>query len=136
MIMKNTFLLLMFILIYEVNFAQSIIGAEKIVAPAEYENVYVHKVSGDSLTTTFVIFVKEKVTMHKHEHHSENVYVLEGTAMMQLGEVRQEIKAGDIIFIPKNIWHEVIVTSKTPLKVISVQSPLFDGKDRVLYEKQ
>lgn len=134
--MKNNILLGLFIASVSLAEAQSIIDHEKIVAPAEYENVHVHKVSGDSLTTTFVIFIKEKVAMHKHEHHSENVFVLEGTAIMQLGEVRQEIKPGDLIFIPKNTWHEVIVTSETPLKVISVQSPLFDGKDRVLYEKQ
>ncbi|MFZ5553316.1 MAG: cupin domain-containing protein [Bacteroidota bacterium] len=134
--MKNIHLAILFLFFAPETFSQSIQETAKIQPPAEYENVHVHKVSGDSLTTTFVIFVKEKVAMHKHEHHSENVYVLEGTAMMTLGDVRQEIKPGDIIFIPKNTWHEVIVTSKIPLKVISVQSPLFDGKDRILYEKQ
>lgn len=134
--MKSALLTLFFFGFSLVNFSQSILSAEKIEAPKEYDNVFVHKVSGDSLTTTFVIFIKEKVSLHKHENHSENVVVLEGTAIMQLGEVRQEIKAGDIIFIPKNTWHEVVVTSSTPLKVLSIQSPLFDGKDRVLYEKQ
>ena len=42
---------------------------------------------------------------------------------------------GDFVFIPKNTPHSVNVISKVPLKVISVQAPFFDGKDRVLLEE-
>jgi len=39
---------------------------------------------------------------------------------------------GGSIFIPQNTWHYVKVTSAEPLKVLSIQAPNFDGKDRVL----
>ena len=55
--------------------------------------------------------------------------------MMTLGSITKEIKAGDIIFIPANTFHEVKVTSEKPLKVISIQAPEFDGTDRVPYLK-
>lgn len=134
--MKNLlFLFLLFFLIAH-SHAQSAVETGKITAPKESNPVHVHQVSGDSLVSTFIIFIAEQVPMHKHEFHSENVYVLEGTATMTLGSDRLEIKPGDLIFIPANTWHDVKVSSDIPLKVISIQAPEFDGKDRVIYKNQ
>jgi mannose-6-phosphate isomerase-like protein (cupin superfamily) len=116
--------------------AQSLISATEINPTKEYDNVYVERIAGDSLVSTFIIWIKENVPMHKHQYHSENVIVIEGTAIMTLGDKQQEIKAGDIIFIPANTWHDVRVTSETPLKVVSVKSPYDDGKDVIIYKKQ
>ena len=41
---------------------------------------------------------------------------------------------GDIIFIPMNTVHSLKVTSSIPVKVLSVQSPRFDGKDRIFVD--
>lgn len=98
----------------------------------EYENVFSQQIASDSLVSSFVIWIKKEVKEHKHEYHSEHVYVLEGTAEMTLNDRRFTLKAGDFIFIPKNTWHYVKVTSNEPLKVLSIQAPTFDGKDRVL----
>lgn len=113
-----------------------VINESKITLPEEAGSVYVHRVSSDSLSTAFILYIKEEVAMHKHEYHSENVIVLEGTAILYLDDTRYEIKAGDIIFIPKNTWHSVLVTSDIPLKVISIQSPFFDGTDRIIFKNQ
>jgi mannose-6-phosphate isomerase-like protein (cupin superfamily) len=59
------------------------------------------------------------------------VYVIDGEAEMRLGDKTVKIKNGDIIFIPKGTVHAVKVTSKRPLKVLSVQAPHSDGTDRV-----
>ncbi|HRE74423.1 MAG TPA: cupin domain-containing protein [Flavobacteriales bacterium] len=132
----KTLLLLFSAVLFSASLNAQAYDASKITPPAEYENIHVHKVAGDSLTSTFIIFIKQNVAMHKHESHSENVIVLEGSGTMTLGSDRFEIKAGDIIFIPVNTWHSVIVNSIVPLKVISVQSPEFDGTDRVIYKNQ
>jgi mannose-6-phosphate isomerase-like protein (cupin superfamily) len=42
-----------------------------------------------------------------------------------------DIKSGDYFRIPKNTFHSLIVKSEEPMKVLSVQSPEFLGKDRV-----
>lgn len=127
-------------LVFSVSFIRSahaqIIHHDSIKAPDDYSNTHVHKVFGDSLSTTFIIYIKEKVPMHKHETHSENVYILEGSAIMYLDGNKYEIKPGDMIFIPQNTWHSVDVTSENPLKVISIQSPLFDGNDRIIFKNQ
>ena len=96
-----------------------------------YDNLYIKKLSSDSLSTSFAIWIKLKVKLHKHDFHTEHVYVLEGSGDFTLGDTTQPIKKGDLITIPKNTWHGVEVTSKVPLKVVSIQSPEFKGIDRV-----
>lgn len=103
-------------------------------APAAYDNVYSRKLYSDSLASSFIIFVKKEVKEHRHAAHAEHVLVLEGEAAMTIGARSFKIKKGDLIFIPKNSWHAVKVTSATPLKVLSVQAPAFDGSDRILKE--
>jgi len=98
----------------------------------EYDNVTSKKLYSDSLVTTFEIWVKKEVPLHKHAYHTEQVIVLEGEANMRLGEEWKIIKAGDIIIIPVGTLHQVIVTSLIPLKVLSIQAPEFDGIDRVI----
>jgi len=112
-------------------FAQT--NAMKDVKPdsTNFENIHVKKLSTDSLSTSFAIWIKLKVKMHKHVDHTEHVYVLEGKGSMTVGSEVIPIKKGDLVTIPKDTWHGVDVTSKKVLKVISVQSPQFLGVDRV-----
>lgn len=116
--------------------AQQVVPHQNIQAPAEYENIYVHQIASDSLSSSFIIFIKQEVKMHKHEWHTENVVILEGEGVMTLGSDRFVLHPGDVIFIPKNTWHSVQVSSDIPLKVLSIQSPNFDGSDRVIYKNQ
>lgn len=90
--------------------------------------------AADSLCSTFFIIIPGEVKLHYHALHSENVMVIEGKGLMKLGDKEFEITKGDIIVIPKGTKHSVKNTGKTPLKVISVQAPYFDGKDRVMVD--
>lgn len=99
-----------------------------------FENILVESLAGDSLSSSFLIWVKKSVAPHFHEHHSENVIILDGHAQMRIGNDTLQIEKGDHLFIPKGTPHAVWVKSDKPLKAISIQSPRFDGKDRVLIE--
>lgn len=124
-------ILFCFLLFNVVAHSQSIIGLDSVLSPPKnFENVHVEKLFGDSLSTSFMIWVKDTVATHRHNWHSETIHVFEGKATMYMNGKRQIIKAGDNIFIPKKTWHAVKVTSDEPLKVISVQSPGFFGEDR------
>lgn len=114
--------------------AQKHLSLDTVKAPASYENIHVVPIASDSLVSSFVIFVKKEVKAHKHVTHSENVYILEGEGMMTLGDKKFKVKKGDMVVIPKNTVHSLKVTSSKPAKVLSVQSPVFDGKDRVFVE--
>jgi len=100
------------------------------------ENIYNKVLFGDSLASSFCIVIKKEVKSHKHLNHSEHVIVVEGEAIMHLGDKTFTIKKGDVIFIPKNTIHSVKNTGKQPLKVLSIQAPRFDGTDRIMIEQK
>jgi|ERR1051326_2175137 mannose-6-phosphate isomerase-like protein (cupin superfamily) len=132
---KSTVLTIICICVFIVkNSAQTMQSLDTIKPPASYENIYNRPVYSDSLVSSFVIFIKKEVKLHKHVSHTEHVYILDGTGEMTLGDKKFKVKKGDVIFIPKNTPHSLTVTSKTPVKVLSIQSPNFDGKDRVMID--
>lgn len=126
-------LLLLFTLVVASNLGhtQSVQSVEDIQPEKAFDNIFVHKIDGDDLTTQFIIWVKDTVKTHQHEHHSETVYVLEGEGKFYFEDSTISITKGDFIFIPKQTWHSVKVTSDRPMKVVSNQSPAFYGDDRI-----
>ncbi|MCI5055755.1 MAG: cupin domain-containing protein [Flavobacteriales bacterium] len=98
------------------------------------KNINVKKMYSDSLVTSFLIWVKESVRAHKHIEHTETLYVLEGEGKMIIGGSEVSIQPGDFFTIPKNTEHSLSVTSNEAVKVISVQTPVFNGKDRIFTE--
>lgn len=119
------------LLITQWVYPQQHINSDTIRFSTKEENLLNRRLFGDSLCSSFCIMIRKEVKLHKHLHHSEHIVVQEGEALMTLGEKQIQIKKGDVVFIPENTYHSVTVTSKTPLKVISIQSPFFDGTDRV-----
>lgn len=110
---------------------QKIAGIDTTGAVTLSENIYNRKLAGDSLASSFCIVIKKEVKLHKHLRHSEHVLVLEGEGAMDCGEQSFHVKKGDLIFIPANTPHAVKRTGAVPLKMLSIQSPHFDGTDRV-----
>jgi mannose-6-phosphate isomerase-like protein (cupin superfamily) len=99
-----------------------------------FENIYSEKIAEDSLQFTFFIAVKKSVLPHYHKNHSESIVVISGTGDMMLGEEKIKLREGIQVSIPKNTIHCVIVKGKKPIRVISVQSPIFDGSDRYMID--
>ncbi|GIV42801.1 MAG: hypothetical protein KatS3mg034_2111 [Vicingaceae bacterium] len=111
-----------------------IINTSDINPDKDFENIHVQKVTDDSLATSFIIWIKKEVKPHYHRFHTEHIYVVEGTGEMYVGNKVYNLKPGDWLIIPANTVHSVKVTSEAWLKVISIQSPNFDGKDRIWVE--
>jgi len=112
--------------------SQDIVSSiNEILPEKDFENIHVKKISSDSSSSTFAIWIKQKVKLHKHVYHTENVLIDKGFGEFQINDSIYKVAAGDWIIIPKNTWHGVIVNSKSTMKVISVQSPEYFGKDRI-----
>ena len=112
--------------------SQDIISSiDQILPDKEFENIHVKKISSDSSSSTFAIWIKQKVKLHKHVYHTENVLIDKGFGEFQINDSIYKVAEGDWIVIPKNTWHGVVVNSKSTMKVISVQSPEYFGKDRI-----
>ncbi|MBK9284452.1 MAG: cupin domain-containing protein [Sphingobacteriaceae bacterium] len=116
----------------KVNAQKMEMNTDTIGNNSKTDNIYSRFLFGDSLSSTFCIVIKKGVKAHKHQFHSENIVVLDGEANMQVGDVNWKIKKGDAFFIPKNTVHSAQTIGNTPLKVLSIQSPLFDGTDRIM----
>lgn len=117
------------------TFAQLNTAVADIQPDAEFDNVHVKKIHTDGVSTTFVIWVIDGVKSHKHEAHTEQLYVLEGGGEMKVDDLQFVIKPGQWVLIPMGSWHSVKVTSGVPLKVLSFQAPEFQGKDRIWQEE-
>jgi mannose-6-phosphate isomerase-like protein (cupin superfamily) len=111
-------------------YAQSPLALYRLRPPADFDNVHVQRVVGDSLSTGFVIWIKESVPLHFHAAHSETVLVLRGKGDMYLDGRSFPVRKGDLVFIPQGTHHGVEVKGRM-LQVLSSQSPWFDGTDRV-----
>ena len=134
--MKKTYLLLAFLPIQIFNiYAQKVFHLPNQETPDLLENIYVNKLFTDSLISSFSIWIKDSVKAHIHKRHSEQVYVIEGEGKMTIGKDTNNIKRGDLLYIPTNTIHALKVTSKTPMKVISFQAPEFINEDRYFINK-
>jgi mannose-6-phosphate isomerase-like protein (cupin superfamily) len=129
--MKRLLFLALIFFAFSTLKSQDYQALDTIKAPVNLENIYNRPLYSDSLTSSVVIFIKKEVKEHKHADHAEHVIVLEGEAIMKVDGKSFKIKKGSMVFIPKNTWHYAKTTSKEPLKVISIQAPNFDGKDRI-----
>jgi mannose-6-phosphate isomerase-like protein (cupin superfamily) len=128
--MRSFFLILLFLCFTGLR-AQKTCCFDTLGHQSQSPNIYSKQLNGDSLSTAFCIVIKQEVKSHKHLKHSEQVVVLEGEGQMKLGSEEFRISAGDLVFIPCNTFHSVKSTGNVPLKVLSIQSPQFDGSDRV-----
>jgi len=111
--------------------AQSIHIPADIKPSEEFDNLWTKDLYTDELATSKIIWIRKTVELHKHEHHTEHIYVISGSGEMSLGGEHVSIVQGDLIVIPKNTQHSVEVSSEEPLKIISIQSPKYEGNDSV-----
>jgi mannose-6-phosphate isomerase-like protein (cupin superfamily) len=125
--------LIFFLLVISFNFlGQTIIQPKQIQVQLNPQGIGVVRLTGDELSTGFLIEIADTVQTHKHVFHSEHVYILQGEGLLYFNEEVNPIKEGDLLFIPKENWHAVKVTSVLPMRALSIQSPAFDGSDRVV----
>lgn len=132
----RTLLILVLLLTTTILSAQILTQNANTINPKEeYTNVKVIPLHSDENTSVFMIFVKQAVRKHVHQYHTEVITILDGTGRMYLGGDYFDVKKGDHIVVPPNTAHAVITTSSKPLKVISVQSPQFLGRDRIMIQE-
>lgn len=133
--MKKIFLIPVFTVVCFFSSAQVPLDILNLRPDSAVAGIAVQKMASDKNSTSFIIWIKETVKPHKHEKHTENIYVLEGEGELKLNGKAFKIKPGDWLNIPENAVHSVKVTSSLPMKVLSIQSPEFSGDDRVFVEE-
>lgn len=67
------------------------------------------------------------IPIHRHLHMDEAFYVLEGSGIFLLNDVRHSFEKGGTIFIPKNSWHGFVNPDHELLLLWIVSPPGLDG---------
>ena len=62
-----------------------------------------------------------------HNQEQEEIYfIVEGAGEMCLGEERQAVKAGQTVYIPPGVFHQLTNTGDTPMRMIYCYGPAGD----------
>lgn len=62
-----------------------------------------------------------------HNQEQEEIYfIVEGEGEMCLGEERRAVKAGQAVYIPSGVFHQLTNTGSTPMRMIYVYGPSGD----------
>jgi len=76
--------------------------------------------------------VLDTAQKHMHRQMEEVYYVEKGRGQLVIGDTTLDIKEGDLISIPKNIWHYLKKIEGKPLEVLVVTHPQYIPEDLIL----
>lgn len=71
-------------------------------------------------------------TGHRHLKTEEIYYILDGNGLMQIGDERRQVGAGDAIAIPPGAFHQITNTGPVVLKFLCCCAPTYEHEDTVL----
>ena len=83
------------------------------------------KISGTDTNNDLAVFEQTGLTpnggppLHIHPFQDEWFYVIEGDYIFQVGETKYDLKAGDTIFLPRNVQHAFIQRSEKGKLIVS-----------------
>jgi mannose-6-phosphate isomerase-like protein (cupin superfamily) len=83
-----------------------------------------------NLSIAYVVVLGE-AEKHMHRRMEEVYYVEKGEGKLVIGDKILDIKAGDVIPIPKNTWHHLKKLEGKPLEVLVITCPKFDPDDLI-----
>jgi len=103
--------------------------------PLPYEeNFSSLPVGRDSTQSVNLVQIRQKLGRHYHAEHDEIIYIISGRGIMTVGSEIRPIQPGDVVVVPRRTAHGIENRAPEPLVALSVMSPPFDGKDRILVE--
>jgi quercetin dioxygenase-like cupin family protein len=93
------------------------------------ENIKVANLGRSQSASQHVVQIRDREVPHIHKLHDATVTMLRGQGYLILGKNRINLKAGDIVHIPRGVPHYFVNTASEPTVALAVYSPAFDGKD-------
>jgi mannose-6-phosphate isomerase-like protein (cupin superfamily) len=64
-----------------------------------------------------------KMRIHKHLNNDELIFIHKGQGTFTLDEQSIDVKTGDVIFVPRGIWHGLDNTGKDDLQMVFQYTP-------------
>lgn len=101
--------------------------ADNPLAPGE--NIKVANLGRSASASHHVVQIRDREVLHLHKLHDGTVTMLRGQGYLVLADKRIDLKAGDVIHIPRGVVHQYVNTAGEPTVALVVYAPAFDGKD-------
>ena len=101
--------------------------ADNPLGPAD--NIKVTNLGRSTSASQHVVQIRDREFLHVHKLHDATVTMLRGQGYLVLDKKRVNLKAGDVIHIPRGIAHQYVNTTGEPTVALAVYAPAFDGKD-------
>ncbi|MGD9866602.1 MAG: mannose-1-phosphate guanylyltransferase/mannose-6-phosphate isomerase [Hyphomicrobiales bacterium] len=73
-----------------------------------------------------------KLSLQMHHHRSEHWTVVEGTALVTIGEEEKFVRENESVYITAAQWHRLENPGMTPLQIIEVQLGAYLGEDDII----
>jgi len=64
-----------------------------------------------------------KMRVHKHLNNDELIFIHKGEGTLTLDEETIAVKTGDVVFVPRGIWHGLDNTGTENLRMVFQYSP-------------
>lgn len=77
-----------------------------------------------------LVKIKDKFTMHHHDHEDEFFLVIKGSLKMDYGDRIEEINEGEFIIIPGGVEHRPIADSEVHILLFEPDTTLNTGNVR------
>ena len=83
------------------------------------------KISGKDTENQLIVFVQTGLTpkggppLHIHPNQDEWFYIIDGEYLFQVGDDKYQMKAGDTIFLPRNVQHAFVQLTEKGKVIVS-----------------
>lgn len=101
--------------------------AEHPLAPGD--NIKVANLGRSASASQHVVQIRDREFLHVHKLHDATVTMLRGQGYLVLDKKRIDLKAGDIVHIPRGVPHQYVNQGGQATVALAVYAPAFDGKD-------
>ena len=101
--------------------------ADNTLAPGD--NIKVANLGRSASASQHIVQIRDREFLHVHRIHDATVTMLRGQGYLVLDRQRINLKAGDVIHIPRGAAHQYVNTGGEPTVALAVYAPAFDGKD-------
>ena len=108
------------------------IELEKILAEhplAPGENIKVANLGRSASASQHVVQIRDREIPHVHKIHDVTITMMRGQGYLLMDRKQINLKAGDVVHIPRGAVHYYVNTGRAPSVALAVYAPAYDGKD-------
>jgi mannose-1-phosphate guanylyltransferase/mannose-6-phosphate isomerase len=74
----------------------------------------------------------KRLSLQLHEHRAEHWVVVQGKALITIGEEMREVSTNESVFVPLKTPHRLENRGQEPLRIIEVQTGFYLGEDDII----